>query len=481
MPMGDDPELTLVFFGGLGTAPGFWNYRSVDFWRFGGASRLGEIGSSRAHSNPAHSNPGHSQPAHSNPAQKPPLRRAQPNSGDMPAPVLMGVCSGLSIHTGISVTLLRWLMAGSCVFFGAGAVLYLWLAVTVPLDSLGTDAPAQPAAARLRKPLARLAPDHRSQTVAGQLLVAGGVLLTVATVIFIGTEVFAWSVVLMSSGAAIIGGLILLWSQIPKFVNGRSPRVWLSSIAGVFLILGGIFLFLSRDYPPRTLLLGGIIGALVATALVISVAPIWVGMISAMTAARSREVREAERADIAAHLHDSVLQTLTLVRAAADDPVKVRSLALTQERELRSWLYTGVEDAGQSVTKLLHERVGALETAHGVEVSVVTVGDTAPGPYEQAAVAAAGEAIANAVRHGSPPISVFVEVSDSHLDIYVKDGGSGFDLADIPADRHGIRESIVGRVQRVGGKTEIRSAETGTEVRIQVPLTAPETNTSPNF
>ena len=188
-----------------------------------------------------------------------------------------------------------------------------------------------------------------------------------------------------------------------------------------------------------------------------------------MTQAREDQVREAERADIAAHLHDSVLQTLTLIRSSADDPVRVRALSLGQERELRAWLYTGREEVAESLAGAVKEAAGTVESTYGVPVNVVTVGDCRPGPVELAMVAAGAEAMANAVRHGAPPVSVYLEVTPSGSGLYVKDCGSGFDLEAIPEDRHGVRHSIIGRMERAGGSAEIRMLATGTEVHMSAP------------
>ena len=168
-------------------------------------------------------------------------------------------------------------------------------------------------------------------------------------------------------------------------------------------------------------------------------------------------------------MHDSVLQTLTLIRSAASDPARVRALALAEERELRSWLYTGRTQANESLSQAIRNTVEQVESRHGIPVDVVAVGDTVPGPGELAMVAAIGEAVANAVRHGEPPVSVYVEVRPHVIEAFIKDSGSGFDLASIPSDRHGVRDSIIGRMERVGGKARIRMLQSGTEVELSLP------------
>ena len=136
----------------------------------------------------------------------------------------------------------------------------------------------------------------------------------------------------------------------------------------------------------------------------------------------------------------------------------MRALALGQERELRSWLYTGREEAADSLAEALREAISTLETTFGVEVGVVTVSDMRPGPGELAMVAAASEAVSNAIRHARPPVSVYMEVGD------------GFDISAIPEDRHGVRNSIFGRMERAGGKAQIRHLASGTEVHLSMPV-----------
>ena len=175
------------------------------------------------------------------------------------------------------------------------------------------------------------------------------------------------------------------------------------------------------------------------------------------------------RFDIAAHLHDSVLQALTLIRASAEDPARVRAIALTEERELRAWLYTGHAQAADSLEAAVTEAVVGVESRYGVPISVVVVGDMRPGPGELALVAALAEACQNAVRHGAPPVSVYVEVRPRAIEAFVKDNGQGFDPATIAADRHGVRDSIVGRMRRAGGSATIRRLARGTEIALSVP------------
>jgi signal transduction histidine kinase len=193
---------------------------------------------------------------------------------------------------------------------------------------------------------------------------------------------------------------------------------------------------------------------------------------SADTDRRDR-IRAEERADIAAHLHDSVLQTLTLIQNRASDPQLTAALAHQQERELRRWLYGAGErsDLPVSFRTALEQVAAEVEDQYLKIVECIVVGDAEMSPAAVGAVAAAREAIVNAAKFAEiPMISVYAEVDDVRMSVFVRDRGVGFELASIPDDRHGVSDSICGRVERLGGTAVVRSTPgAGTEVRIQVP------------
>ena len=171
-----------------------------------------------------------------------------------------------------------------------------------------------------------------------------------------------------------------------------------------------------------------------------------------------------------AHLHDSVLQTLTLMQKRADDPREVAALARRQERELRDWLAgDGMREADASFAAALRAVAEQVEDDHRIAIEVVVVGDRDLDERAQAVLGAAGEALLNAAKHAgeSGPIRVYAEVSDSQIEAFVRDRGPGFEPASVPADRRGVRESIVGRMERAGGRAEVRSIPgVGTEVSL---------------
>ena len=208
----------------------------------------------------------------------------------------------------------------------------------------------------------------------------------------------------------------------------------------------------------------------VATALILISAPFWVGLVRRLGAERVARARADERSEVAAHLHDSVLQTLALMQKRADDPEQVARLARRQERELRDWL-TDTEPSrpDERLADALRAAAAEIEDSHGTPIEAVVVGDAQLDERLDALVAASREALTNSAKFASKggPVRLYAEIDDRSARVFVDDRGPGFDLGAIPNDRHGVRESIIGRMHRHGGKAEIRSEPGGgTEVEL---------------
>ena len=184
---------------------------------------------------------------------------------------------------------------------------------------------------------------------------------------------------------------------------------------------------------------------------------------------RSARIRAAERAEVAAQVHDSVLQTLTLIRTNAADAEAVTRLSRAEERRLRRWLYEPAVDAAPTLRSALERLAAATEAGFASTVEVVAVGDAPMSPDLQPLIAATSESLLNAAKHAGGAITLFCEVEPDAVSVFVRDRGAGFDPAAIPADRLGVRESIVGRMERGGGSAEIHSTPSGTEVRLSMP------------
>jgi signal transduction histidine kinase len=320
-------------------------------------------------------------------------------------------------------------------------------------------------------------------------VVGGVVFLTLAVLllfrawgIWLG-DALVWPVLLAGGGAA------LIWRQSqgaemvepgaeakPGGGAGRPRRTFrlarpsLSLVAlgaALVVVAGFVFLWLNDALvAARDVVLAV---AVVIVALGLILAPWWLRLVRGLDDEREERIRSQERAELAAHLHDSVLQTLALMQKRADDPREVATLARRQERELRSWLNNGAaRSTATSFAAALEAAVAELEDAHGVPVDVVAVGDRALDERGEALLAATREAVLNAVKFApESAISVYAEVGGDRMEVFVRDRGPGFDLDAVPADRRGLRESVLGRMERHGGRAAVHTRPgEGTEVEL---------------
>ena len=199
---------------------------------------------------------------------------------------------------------------------------------------------------------------------------------------------------------------------------------------------------------------------------------------NALIQAQTERARAEERAEMAARIHDSVLQTLALVQRESDDSRRVRQLARSQERELRDWLFgPATPRPGSGLKDALAQACAEAEELTGIRASLVVVGAAEPSTGIEALAKATREAVLNAAKHaGVEEVSVYGEATDDSVSVYIRDRGKGFSPADVAADRRGIADSIVARMDAVGGMVEIvAEPERGTEVRLHLPLAAKPT------
>jgi signal transduction histidine kinase len=243
-------------------------------------------------------------------------------------------------------------------------------------------------------------------------------------------------------------------------------------VLGVGLVVTGIAVFLVATPSVESPGAGILATAAIAVGLVNIFGPWWWRLTHDLSAERQERIRSQERADVAAHIHDSVLQTLALIQRNAADARMVSSLARSQERELRAWLYGPPEvESGESLAAALQRVSDEIEDLHGVAVETVEVGDCPVDERVVALVSASREALANAARHsGAPCVSVYFEVEPDQVTVFVRDRGRGFELDEVPRDRRGIADSILWRMDRHGGKAVVRSEPGhGTEVELVMP------------
>jgi len=385
-----------------------------------------------------------------------------------------GVAGGIGRHLGVDSNIVRAGFIGLSFAVGFGVVVYLLTWLLAPLEA--ATAAATPHPRKVRTPT-------KSQMVGAGLVAVGLVILLWISGLWFGGDL-GWPVVLAAIGFAILWArstddgsgrwtLSSLGTPLESVVTGEIslPRVAVGSL----LILAGMAVFLAAN---TSLAAAGnmLLAMIVAIGGAALLAGPWVwSMGRALVEERSSRIRSDARAEMAAHLHDSVLQTLALIQRAKA-PREMASLARTQERELRAWLYGRAPAlAGVRLRDAIDSMAGRIERQHQVNVEAVVVGDAELDDRLRALVNACAEAVANAARHsGSTTISVYVEVEADTISAFVRDQGAGFDPDVVPSDRRGIADSIVGRIARRGGSAHVHSRPgAGTEVVIQLPTAAP--------
>ncbi len=371
---------------------------------------------------------------------------------------LGGVCSGFAAQLGIDPLLIRIGFGATLFAGGIGVPIYIIAWMLIPAEG-----PEKPVVARLLS--------RRD----AWLVAAGMGCLVLALMLLLRqwglwfSDSIAWPAALVAAGGA------LIWRQsqaedpaerqavlkLPAPAAGRAG-------VGIALVVGGALIFLWLNdalAPARDALLPV---AVVVLAGAIILAPWWIRLVRGLATERAARIRSQERAEVAAHLHDSVLQTLALVQKRADDPREVAALARRQERELRAWL----NDSRPSgmLASALEQAASEVETDHGVPIEVVLVGDAPLDDRTGALVAATREALVNASKFAGPEaIRLYAEVAGDRVEVFVRDRGPGFEPAAVPDDRRGLRESIMGRMERHGGRASVHSLPgQGTEVELVI-------------
>jgi signal transduction histidine kinase len=412
------------------------------------------------------------------PRRSGPLRRGQEGR------LAGGVAAGLAARTGIDVTVVRAVFVVTAMSgFGVAAYVLAWLLV----PAVGTDANIASKAMTDRRGIALAA--GASSLLALVLIIAsvlgGGLFSSVGWPLVVSLAVF-----------------VLIWRNAPpdeqavirrlaepvlNVAEGNQRSALGLRIAVASLLLAGGLVALLSGHTRRLAAqpLGG--AALVIAAIVVVLGPWWLRIARDLVVERQARVRAEERADMAARVHDSVLQTLALIQRRADQPQQVIQLARAQERELRSWLFDGrapgtVDGADLTLAAGVRLIQQEVEAQHGVAVEAVTVGDCPLDDDLGALLAAAREATVNAVKwSGARVVSLFAEVEPAEVSLFVRDRGRGFDPAAVPADRKGLAESIHARMARRGGSATVRSVlREGTEVSLRMPRTGRDRRAEPD-
>ena len=364
------------------------------------------------------------------------------------------MCGGIGARLGIDATIVRIaFVALALAWVGLPLYLLAWILLPQAGASVATtESPGPPTPARTT-----------ARRAVGMALIVVGTVLLVRHLGVALPDTVIWPALCVAFGLGVVA-----WRAQPEASLDRRAAVRIA--AGTILLALGIGAIAATNLSLATVRDGLLSGGLVVGGLALILGP-WVAVLARdRRDERQRRIRADERADMAAHLHDSVLQTLALVQRS-DDPARMAALARRQERELRGWLYGGGSEPNPDTVRAAVERVaGVVEDRHGVVMDVVTVGDAPLDPEMESLVAAAGEAMTNAARwSGCATVSVFVESTPQGVDVFVRDRGVGFDPGAVDGDSRGIRDSIRGRLDRVGGSCEIISSKDhGTEVRLHL-------------
>lgn len=427
--------------------------------------------------------------------------------------ILAGVCAGLAAHLGLPVVWTRGGMVVLALFGGAGAILYGWLWITVPwagaegVNDLGDgvkrmrralmkpavggsgsgEASAPTAGEPGEEAEGSAAPTGYRRWPVAELLLGGALLIAGLGLVLtrLGVEL---DLAVMLPAMLVLVGVGLTWWQIAD--RARPERNLLPRVLGALALVavGILTFFVTARQPSAFTVIAAALAVLAGVAL--ALAPWLLRINRELIEERSARARESERAEIAAHLHDSVLQTLAAIQQRSEPGSDVARIARGQERELREWLFRaadGVEaPSREAVDVELRAHAAALETDFPVRFDVVAVGaSTAAGELvPEPVVAAAREAMLNAAKHAGGEVGVYIEATTDSVSIDVTDRGSGLggviDSTDptslendgLPDGRMGVRESIVGRMERAGGVARIVPGPggAGTSVRLSMPL-----------
>jgi signal transduction histidine kinase/phage shock protein PspC (stress-responsive transcriptional regulator) len=377
--------------------------------------------------------------------------------------VLTGVAGGIGERLQIDPVVVR--LAFVILTFAGGVSLLLYVAAA--LVSLRQDPDDPPPPPRT----------GTGQAVAIALVLLGVLLLLRQAGLWLGDGI-VWPAALVVLGSAVIWtrgdeATRARWlARMPSWMreeDGSRPRI--RTLVGALVIALGAWAFLSSNPPLDLFDNAPLAVATVLVGIAVIAGPgIW-RLVRQVSDERRERIRQEERAEMAAHLHDSVLQTLALIQRT-EDPNEMVALARGQERELRTWLYGKTKPGGEgSLSAALDAVAVEVERAHRTRIEIVMVGDCPLDDGVRALVHACREAFVNAARHsGARGVSAYVEVEDDQVTAYVRDQGVGFSRAAVPNDRHGIAESIEGRMERNGGVAVIDSAPGhGTEVRLRIP------------
>lgn len=428
-------------------------------------------------------------PAAATPPSATPTPRRRPLARDPDGRWLAGVASGLADHLDLPVGLVRVGFVALALVHFLGVAIYGLLWVLLPERTPDQEAPGLEAARR-----SGMRPEHagwqrEAAPFAALALVAVGVVWLTSTLGWGLSAAMLWPALFAVAGVA------LVWRQADVTEGGGGDEDdtagwlrpflrtggWLGMtrlVVGMGLVGLSVSLVAASRIGVNELPMVLAMSALMILGVLIAGAPWMYRLRRNLTRVREEKLVADARADMAAHLHDSVLQSLALIQRQAADPKAVTAIARRQERELRQWLYGewagSQEPVAETVRAALQEEAQRIEADRGVAIEVVGVGDAPLTDDAVALVAAAREAMVNAAKHsGCDRVDVYAEVDDGVIEVFVRDRGVGFELDGVDTDRLGVRRSIIDRMERHGGSARIRSSPgEGTEIALTMHIDA---------
>jgi signal transduction histidine kinase len=367
--------------------------------------------------------------------------------------VVAGVAGGIADSLGVRDGYVRAAFVTLLTIWGIGGLIYLlfWLATYEKVED------------RKVPPVENIRAIGLGIAFTGLLFLLGAVGLWPSTVVVLTAAALSFGTAALTDPSSPGPFAALMNPEVKKVGKARL-------VLGIFLLAGGIIMFSTAVGQVFELSVVFLAVFLTGLGVFVAFGP-WVRrLLGDLSAERSERIRQEERAEVAAHLHDSVLQTLALIQRS-DDPQRMAMLARHQESELRDWLYgTAPLDGVDLVSTALKQAAARVESDFQIPIDVVTVGDVAIDERTRALVFAAAEAMVNAAKHaGVDRISLYLEVEGDEIQVYVTDQGCGFDIEQVPSDRKGISESIRARMEKVGGDVTIDTmAGEGTEVLLKL-------------
>jgi signal transduction histidine kinase len=389
--------------------------------------------------------------------------------------IVAGVCGGIAEHLEVPPGRVRLWLTVLTALSGAGVLVYGLAWIFIPQETLDTD---------------REIPPRERRQALGLAAIGLGVLIAASA---IGDSLFGW---IAGPIGVVIIGVALVWREADEtrrrrwaaasrsgFLGAGGKWAMARIVLGVVLVTGGLVLLFAGQISVSQLSTAILAMVVTLGGTAVLTVPFWVRLTRELGEERRERIRGAERAEIAAHLHDSVLQTLALIQRQADKPREVLRLARGQERELRTWLYgpNGYGHAGRgdaddaaldrTLTSALTAATAEVEDTYAVVMRPVFVGDCAMDDRLATLLSSTREAMINAAKHAQVgEVSVYAEVEPAEVHVFIRDRGIGFDPDDIPEDRHGLADSVHGRMRRHGGEASVRSTPgEGTEVHLRMP------------